>query len=206
MAFWRKKMDVETFGKHLLWEFAKYGKGAESGVSELLESSDRRASVEERLVEAGVAPATRQRYQLFFTALMGQLAFHSLKERRLERLKAGFESEFAGLNQELAGLLGCPPADLEETRHFSALAADVIGRNAHFEKTGDLLNQNRGVENSLCEELGLLLMNEALAGCDSLRKGLDSAAKRSKCLRGMALTMVACYDEGAMHYKQYKLT
>lgn len=206
MPFWRKRMEAEVFGGHLLWEFAKYGKGAEAGLTELLEGGVELVSVDQRLRDANVAVTTRQRYQLFFTALMGQLAFHSLKEKRLEQLRAGFESEFPRLNEELAGILGCPPGDLAETHRFSELAAGVIRRNPRFQQTGDLLNSTRGVEGSLCEELGLLLLHEALADCVALEKGVEEADRKYKCLQKIALSMLAAYDEGAVHYKQYKLT
>lgn len=205
MPLWRKKIDAEQFGALLLWELAKYGKGAEAGLTELLESGDRRASVDQRLRDSGVNLVTRQRYQLFFTALMGQLAFHSLREKRLEKLMAGFEKEFPALNQEMSGVLDIAPTDLKETRHFSDLASDIVRKNKRFQTTGDLLNASKGIEGSLCEELGLLLLDKALEGSEPLAKGLQNKDQRLRCLRKMALTIVTAYDEGAMHYKQYKL-
>lgn len=211
MPLWRQKIASHEFGRYLLWELAKYGKGAEDALIQLLPGSVALLGADMALRESGVLGIQRHRYQMHFTAMMGELAFHSMREKRLAPLKVGFDSDIPALSKELAGILDCQESNLLSMKRFAELTSQRIVANTRFQKTTEIfdlrLNSPGGLDSpgGLVEELSIGVFKTSFSEKSVLWAGFRDPTKRSAYLMTLAMTVNSAFKWGAMFYKQYKL-
>lgn len=205
MAFWRKKIEAREFGGYLLWELAKYGKGAESALVQLLDRPSTIMDVNDRLQMAGVAAIERHRFQMLFTAMLGEFCFHSIREKKLNDLRMGFSQDLPNLFEELAGILSCEPSELSAFGEFATAISERIAADDGFGRNGPIDVSVSGSPGRLMEEAGEALLTSSFNTESVLVKNLSDPAKQSSYLMTLAISTDRAYRWGSEFYKQFKI-